>query len=492
MTIIEEYPDWEQKDEAWYWLSQLGFEVGDFSTGLARLGNITDKKLKKSSRQMKLYFLRQLDNVITLKTLFEQYAGDRDLAEVLFDKVLQQPLPSFDFDLLNTLARDFNLTWQKQASFKEMVSLKKESYNVGIFFPFFVDEVDYEEESSNPFVIALYQGIKIAAMELAGEGIKINLFAYDTKKDPGTTATLLAQDEVKCMDLIIGPLYAATIPIVAQFARTHRINFFNPLSENTEVVGDNPLAFLFRSSLETQARKAAEFTLKNAEGELGVGIVHGTSKADTIQAHTYKQCIERSTGKEVTFMISITPEEAQSFLNAPRKAAPEIVLGGKEEAVDQIPLGINGLTHIYVASKDELIIANLLNAVEVLKRPFCIIGHEAWLRRSSLTFEQLKHPHLYLVAPDYIDYDKAGIYKFRDTFYKNFAQYPTIHACTGYEIMLFLGRMLAQHGTYFQKHWDQQFYQGEIFEGVMYGTHHDNQHVPIIQFQEDRFIICNE
>jgi Periplasmic binding protein len=491
-TIIEKHPGWEQRDEVWYWLSQLQFEAGDYSAGLDKLTNITDKKLEKSSRQMKVCFLRQLDDTIALQALFRQYPEDRDIAEMLFNKVAQQPSLSRDPGLLNTLARDFNLSWKELDALKGSISFKKDSYNVGIFLPFFVEEVDYEEESSNLFVIELYQGIKVAVTELAEQGIKINLFAYDTKKDPVTTATLLEQDEVKGLDLIIGPLYSATIPLVAEFARLHQINFFNPLSENTEVVGDNPLAFLFKSSLETQARKAAEFTLQNAEEKLSVGILYGTSKADTMQAHTYKQCIEHSTGQEVTLMLPITPEEAQSYLNAPRGADPGIVVDEVAEGADKIPLSLDGLTHIYVASKNEIIIASLLNAVEMLERPLCVIGHEAWLRQNALTFEQLKRLHLYFVAPDYIDYEKAGIYEFRSNFYEHFAQYPTIYACTGYEMMLFLGRMLAQYGVYFQKHWDQRFYQGVIFAGVVYGTNHDNQHVPVVQFQKDRFMICNQ
>jgi hypothetical protein len=491
-TIIEEHPNWEQQDEVWYWLSQLRFEAEDYNAALVKLANITDKKLGTSLRQMKVYFLRQLDDIIALRTLFRQHPEDQDIAEVLFDIVAQQPLISRDLDLLSTLARDFNLSWKKHDALKRMKSSKKDSYNVGVFLPFFVDEVDYEEESSNQFVIALYQGIKTAVIALADQGIKINLFAYDTKKDPVTTAMLLEQDEVKGMDLIVGPLYAATIPLVAEFARVHKINLFNPLSENTEVVGENPLTFLFKSSLETQAKKAAEFTLQDAEEALNVGIIYGTTKADAIQAHTYKQCIERSTGKEVSLMISITPEESQISLNTPRKADSGIIFSETKEVANEHALSLNSLTHIYVASKNELIIANLLSAVELLKRPLCIIGHEGWLRQSSLTFEQLKRLRLCLVAPDYIDYEKAGIYKFRNSFYERFAQYPTTYACTGYEMMLFLGRMLAQYGIYFQKHWDQQFYQGEIFEGIAYGIDHDNQHVPIVKFQKDRFVICNQ
>ncbi len=489
-TIIEEYPGWEQQDEAWYWLGQLRFEEKDYSAGLERLAKITDKTFAVPSEQMKVYFLRQLDDIFLLQTLFRQYSEDQDVARVLFDKVAQQPLISRDFDLLNTLAHDFNFSLEEYDPLKETVSLKKDSYNVGVFLPFFVDEVDYEEESSNLFVIALYQGIKAAVTALADQGIKINLFAYDTKKDPVTTAALLEQEEVKGMDLIIGPLYAATIPLVADFARVHQINLFNPLSENTDVVGDNPFVFLFKSSLETQARKAAEFTLQNSNEELKVGIVYGTSKADSLQAHTYQQCIEHSTGKEVALMLSITPEEAQNALNALREASE--VVGEEQETENKELASLDGLTHIYVAAKDELIVANILSAVEMLKHSPCIIGHEAWLRHSLFTFDQLKQHRLYLVSPDHIDYNKSDIHEFRSSFYDRFAQYPTTYACTGYEMMLFLGHMLARYGVYFQKHWTKESYPRAIFESAAYGIHHDNQHVPIVQLQKDQFFICNQ
>jgi hypothetical protein len=488
-TIVEEYPAWEQQDEVWYWLGQLRFEEKDYGAGLDRLARITDKTLAALSEQMKVYFLRQLDDIFLLQTLFSQYPKDQEVARVLFDKIAHQPLISRDLDLLNVLACNFNFSLEEQHPLKETIPLKKDKYNVGVFFPFFVDEVDYEEESSNSFVIALYQGIKAAVAALIDQGIEINLFAYDTKKDPVTTAALLEQEEVKGMDLIIGPLYAATIPLVAEFARAHQINLFNPLSENTDVVGDNPFVFLFKSSLETQARKAAEFTLQNSNQEINVGIVYGTSKADAMQAHTYKRCIEHNTGKEVALMLSITPEEVQNSLNVLREAGEGV--GAEQATKNKELISLDGLTHLYVAAKDELTVANVLSTVTMLKASPCIIGHEEWLRHSSFTFDQLKQHRLYLVAPDYIDYTKAGIHEFRSSFYDRFAQYPTTYACIGYDMMLFLGHMLARYGVYFQQHWTKESHPRSIFESAAYGIHHDNQQVPIVQFRKDRFVICN-
>eukprot|EP00540_Astrosyne_radiata_P007140 CAMPEP_0116824120 /NCGR_PEP_ID=MMETSP0418-20121206/1221_1 /TAXON_ID=1158023 /ORGANISM="Astrosyne radiata, Strain 13vi08-1A" /LENGTH=452 /DNA_ID=CAMNT_0004452457 /DNA_START=1042 /DNA_END=2397 /DNA_ORIENTATION=+ len=360
-TILEEYPDWEQEDEVNYWLGQLRFEAEDYHTGLTWLAKITNQKLGTALEAMKVYFLRQVDNIRVLQNIAKQYPDDRTIASVLSEKVAQH----FCFDL------------QGYDSLKETVSLKKDSYNVGIFFPFFIDDVDYEEENNHLFVLALYQGIKVAVTALAHQGIKINLFAYDTKKDPVVTAALLEQEEVKGMDLMIGPLYAATFPLVADFARIHRVNLFNPISENQDVVGGNSFVFLFKSSLETQARRAAEFTLQNATKEFNVGIVYGTSEADAIQARTYKQYVEHHTGKAVAFMVPATPEGAQASLNEWEKHA-EGVIGEAEEGATKKLLSLEGLTHLYVASKNELIVAHVLRNVELSKQPPCIIGHESW------------------------------------------------------------------------------------------------------------------
>ncbi|MEL6606966.1 MAG: hypothetical protein AAFP88_01800 [Bacteroidota bacterium] len=224
MMLMEDFPAWTQQEEVWYWLGQLRFEAQDYVEGLACLANITSVQLAKPVRKMKAYFLKQLDETATLQTLLLNYPEDRDIAQILFDKLVQQPLIRRDFELLDLLARDFNLVFEERDLLQSLSSVQKESYNVAVFLPFFVDEMADREEDSNIFVITLYQGIKAAVATLAEQGIKINLFAYDTKKDPATTAALLKQKEVKHMDLIIGPLVASTTPLVTEFARKYQIN----------------------------------------------------------------------------------------------------------------------------------------------------------------------------------------------------------------------------------------------------------------------------
>ncbi|MEM7055501.1 MAG: hypothetical protein AAF392_01275 [Bacteroidota bacterium] len=479
--IIQEFSAWEQLNEVLYWLSQLRFEQADYVPALNYLAQITDISWKKSIRNIKVHFLQQIEQISTLQVLLRQYPKDKTIAQVLLDRLSEQPFIKQDHDLITTLVQRFNLAFRAHDPFDSILSSKKDSYNVAVFFPFFIDEVDYEEENSNQFVLELYKGIQAAVAALASQGITVNLFAYDTKKNATITAALLAQEEVKSMDLIIGPLYAATIPLVADFAREHQINLFNPLSVNANVVGTNPFVYLFKPSLETQARRAAVFTQQHTQ-TAHVGIVYGTSPEDSIKAYTYKQYIEHNTSQDVALMLQLKPEASQQFLSAFRGVG----------SVHVAKPHLDSLTHIYIASQDKLIIANVLSTIEIMNLNPCIIGDEAWLKQNSITLDQLQRLQLRLVAPDYIDYEKESLYAFRRAFYGQFGHYPTYYAAVGYDMMLFLGTMLAQHGAYFQKCWEKKPTQGAIFSGFAYGRHHDNQHVPIVKFQESALVVCNE
>lgn len=486
--LLAMYPHWVQEDEIWYWLSQIRFEQKDYGAGLAYCAKITDIALAKHVKHAKYYFLRQLDDLTFLQQLFHTYPKDSTIAGVFAEKLAHQPRIHPDLTNLCALPCDANVRWEVYNPLNKLVSLKKKQYNVGVFLPFCIDVIDYEEEGSHSFVIALYQGIKMAVEELAEQGILINLVAYDTQKSPVVTAELLKQKEVKGLDLIIGPLYAATIPLVTDFARNHQINVFNPLSENAEVVGDNPFVFLFRPSWITQAKQAAAYTLQHCNTPCNVGIIHGTSPADVVQANVYKNCIAQSKQHRIAFLRAIAPEEAQ---NTTEDFFKTFVENEATQSTNESDL-LAPLTHLYVASRDELIVANLLRVLAKLKSPPYIIGHATWLDHSAFTFNHLRQPRLLLIDPNHINYKKTAIYQFRKEFYARFSQYPTMYACIGYELMLFLGQMLSQHGVYFQKYWNKSHYPSKIFEGLVYGPHHDNQYVPILQWQKDRLVVRNQ
>ncbi|ACE05926.1 hypothetical protein Aasi_0523 [Candidatus Amoebophilus asiaticus 5a2] len=490
--LIQYYSNWSQRNEVLYWLAQLRFEQKDYITAFYYLKQIKDNSLDTAIGRMKDYFLAQTEDVNLLDILLRHYPTDITVAKAWLYRQSQLPFMKQDGKHIEEVAQRLDLTNQLYDPLRELTSIKKASYHVAVLLPFFINEVNYEEKTSNQFVLDLYKGIQAATEKLYQEGIHIILHAYDTQKSATVTAHLLDQEEMKYMDLIIGPLYANTIPLVSEFARKYGINVFNPLSVNSYAVGNNPFVYLLKPSLETQAKQAAYFTQQYADlSQAQIGIIYGTAPEDLLKASIYKEYMEEYIGKEIDLILEFQPQTSQQFLSMFRGASNNVQIKTADQAVQLNKCVLDNLTHIYIASQDELIIANILSAIQIRKLKPHIIGDEAWLKKSSVTLDQLQRLKISFLAPDYIDYNRESLHTFRQDYYNQFGVFPNYYAEVGYDMMSFLGNMLSQHGIYFQKHWGLETFEGQIFSGFSYGKHHDNQHIPIIKFEKSKFIVCN-
>lgn len=482
--LIQQYPSWHQSSEALYWLAQLRFEQQDYLAAFSYLNQIQDPAFEASILQIKTHFLSKAISPNLLTNLFNEYPHDRTIGKAWLQQQVELPFMQQDTSRMRQVAQQLKLLDWLYNPLSALSSIKKDTYHVAIFLPFFINEINYEETTSNHFVINLYQGIQAAVEKLHQEGMPIEIHAYDTKKSAAVTAELLEKQEMACMDLFIGPLYASTFPLVADFAKKHGINLFNPLSVNSSVVGNNPFVYLLKPSLETQAKQAAYFTLQQLHLQNArIGVVYTNAPEDVLKAHTYQQYIAQHSDKSVDCMLELSLETLQQLLNRLRNNK------NKDTNTWQEGFELNDLTHIYIASQDELLVANVLSAIQIKKLRPCIIGDEIWLKKSIVTVDQLEQLHINFVAPEYIDYSKESLHEFRRNFYDQFGVYPNYYATLGYDMMFFLGKMLFQYGTYFQKHWKKDIVDGEVFSGFAYGEHHDNQNVPIISFQDSKFIV---
>eukprot|EP01132_Coremiostelium_polycephalum_P001058 gene1058-1342_t len=488
--LLQAYPHWGQKDEVLYWMAQLYFEQKDYQKALTYLADIQDRALDQSIVKIKKHFLSQAEDINQLDQLFQQYPDDTIIAKLWLHSQKQLPLIKQDLVRMETVVNRLKLSKSIYDPLHALTSIKKSKYHVAVLFPFFIKEVNYEEKNCNQFVLDLYRGLQAAIEKLTQEGISIDLHAYDTQKNALATAQILAHEEMKYMDLIIGPLYEEPIALVAEFAKKHHINVFNPLSVNSQAVGNNPFIYLAKPSLETQAKRAAEFTQQHIIPEQArIGLIYGTSPEDVLKANLYKANLEAYLGKPLDLVLELQPQTAQQFLNRFRETGKQPDHATETKELDKAVF--DHLTHIYIASQNELIVANVLSAIQIRKLQPHIIGDEVWLKKSSVTLDQLQRLKISFLAPDYIDYEREGVPTFRNDFHDQFGIFPGHYATFGYDVMLFLGNMLSKYGTYFQKHWHEDICIGQIFPGFYYGTHHDNQYIPIIRFKKTRLILEN-
>lgn len=479
LQITRKYADWEKINEVHYWLAKTYFEQDEYEEAITIIQKIDGRQAQQKSlgvetQAMKEYYLDKINNQELLEDLQRKFPADKAIATKLADQITAKPYKEQNHELLDSLITTFELDPQAYFTVTQESSIKKDVYRIGVFFPFSYQHLSTEQRrQGNQLVIDLYAGIQMAVNDLNREGINIELYAYDTERDSVKTKELLKEPEMKTMDLIIGPLLSTTNPLVSNFALENRINMFNPVSSNPLVIGDNPFSFLIKPSVETLGRRAAEFALDSLP-RLAPLVIYGNSLQDSLGAFSYKQRYEEEFLTGEAIMQKVNPEESASI----------------QKMIQQMDsLGMIG--HIYVSSDNGLIISNTLGGVLPMGKKIPLIGHEDWLKIRTVSYEQLEAIGANLLAPDFENHPD-NLIEFREKYIKQRNTLPSEYVYEGYDAMYFLGRILHEHGIYFQKFFeDDELYESKFFAGYNYYNANDNQVVPVVTFKESELTIVN-
>ena len=476
LQIEQRFPRWNKIQDVYYWISKVNFEGGDYLPAIAYNTQIKNEAIKTDGLSMKKAYLSEVQDQDLLQELIELHPYDKEVAEALAVRIASQPIINQDRNLLDFLISEFELNDSIFAGSQHLRSIKKESYNVAVMLPILYDRVKSSRSVRNNPFLDLYEGIAWGQKQLKSEGVNINLFAYDTRMDSLATQKLMSSEEMLGMDLIIGPLHGRTSPLASNFSFENRVNMINPLSSNSTVIGNNPFSFLFKPSLETQARRAANFAKENFDDKKAA-IVYGISVQDSIKAYNYKVEMEKDSF-EVVLMKKVDAKDLDKMV---------------EWFSGDYPLKeIKKIGHFYLPSEDRLLNARMITVLESYTSKPAIVSEE-WLKISSITFEELEQLGVYFVAPDFVKYGSHKVSSFRESFQNQENIYPSKYVYLGYEMMLYVGRMLEQHGTYFQTSFsDNKPYRGEIFIGTQFKQSNDNQVVPILKFQESDLVLAND
>lgn len=476
LQLTKKYPNWTKNDEALLWLGKVYFEKEEYELGVTQLRKIRDRSLSQEVSDLKKYQLNLAD-LQTLNELNKQFPNDREIGESLARKMSQRPLNEDEKQQFNNLVDRFNLKHEDISNQMLGPTIMKDNYRVAICFPFMTRDIKNDRRyNTNQWVLDMYQGILLGQKKLQSQHVSLELFAYDTERDSIKTAQVLAQDELRSMDLIIGPLYPSPSELAASFSFQNKINIVNPLSSNTQIIANNPYSFLFKPGDETQAHAAAHFMEGKIDKDKKILVVYGSRTSDSVAAYAYQQAMEEQE-VEIMLMDRIPTVDNEGISRFILDHLTELF--GKENKVP------HNIGHIYVASSDELIIANVIGTIDNLGPEITIMGNEDWLLSKYIDFKQLERLQVHLAAPGYMDYSSRAFKEFQKAYLSSTGNLPNKYSCIGYEMMLFFGKRLNQGGTLFQHELQEHdFYPGTLFQGYNYQGHNDNQYVPIVKFEE--------
>jgi ABC-type branched-subunit amino acid transport system substrate-binding protein len=342
-----------------------------------------------------------------------------------------------------------------------------------VLFPFQPDNLlATDKPRTNQFALDMYVGIKMAQEQLVASGIKLNVFAYDIGSDGDKMLNVINLPEFSSMDLLIGPLYSASNKVAVSFANSRNIGLINPISTNAQLVENNQTAYLLQPAAEVQMKQAAEYAYTAFAKKTAV-IFYGALPKDSTLAHNYRRFFEQKGGKISQFIKLSSTNMAQ--------------ISQSVEGMDNQNTG-----HVFITTDNTTIIANFINALERKSSLFPVITLPNWLEQRMISFEQLERRNVHFIYPEYVQFNADTVQAFRRNYIARRNIVPSVYSYQGYDMMMFFGKLLAEHGTFFHQAIHQMPpRQGVIMAGYNYHGSNVNQYVPLVKFDKANLVLVN-
>jgi ABC-type branched-subunit amino acid transport system substrate-binding protein len=471
--VRNQYPSYYGLNEVLYLQGQVSFEQGDYDTALRTLGQLPATQYGPAREAMQATYLARLQDRATWQRLRQRYPQSKLIGRLYADFLARSPAPTdADRQQLTALVTQFSLDRAKyNAALNPTVlagaprpAARKGGYNVGVLLPFLLQDNSYQTRRDNQFVTDLYAGLRLAQDSLQRAGHPVQLFAYDTGADTLALKSVLALPELAGMDLLIGPVYKSGAKLLARYAREHQIVCINPLSQDLDLVADNPYHYLYSASAATQGRAAAQYAAATLGTARPAVLLHEMGKDDVAFATAYQAAYQEAGGKLLA-VHPFNPLDPASLVAA------------------LLPTELGAAGTLVVASDDPKsgpAALAALGAVPAASRP-ALLAPGAWLDNPALGLGQLSGATFY--HPQYFDELRPGYRRFRQLYLAKQRLPPSVFASQGFELLLFFGNALAQFGPAFQPGLAAAPpLPGAIFEGLAYPSGaHDNQVVPLLK-----------
>lgn len=502
---------WDKIDEVHFALAQVYFDESNYEKGVfhAKASGM------ESAPGLIHLRLQEVESIDVLEGLQQTYSNDKVIGSVLAQKISEQPLSSRDFTILNQLVEKFDLQKETFGLPELGQSIHKSAYNIAVMLPFFFDGLDNSRKAErNNFVMELYEGILQAVDTLESSGQYLNIHTYDTKRNVEVTKELLSLQEMKSMDLIIGPLFPEPSALANEFSFENKINVINPLASNGASIANNPYSFLFKNDIETLARAAVQVAKDSIENKY-VMVFYERNSKDSINAFTYARMVEEA-GFEVLvntgvvdttlkmvyelftekYEIGYVEDQLDSVNALPGhliKQRKSVITKDSVEYYEELfVFPKDSIGHVYVASSNALFASNFISAFSMRNDSTRLIGQGAWQGVETLTLDEMERLGIYFVNPKYLDKETETYRVFRNKFMTTYRKDPSYNAALGYEMMYYLGGMLKEYGHYFQKgNPTVGFRKGQLMEGINFGLRNSNQYVPITAIIDSKIVVVN-
>lgn len=281
--------------------------------------------------------------------------------------------------------------------------------------------------------IQFYEGALIAAdsMARAGMKVKVHVFDADYGSDVHKTRKILLKPEMAGMDLIIGPFFAESFSLVAEFAKKNQIAVVNPLSRRSEITKGNEFIIKMQPSGWAQYNALGKY-LANAHHSDNIIIVKRNDEENSNIAKVLKSAFLADSINPVRFKEVVYSSGGWSSIsNNLSSSKPNMVV---------------------ILTSDKAVLPALLRdlAEKANTHYISVVGLPEW-EDMELDYNYLMKLNTHFFRPWFVDYESAAAKHFIRSYRERFAGEPELekHAYLGYDATLYFLQALQGYGNGF-------------------------------------------
>jgi len=476
LQLQSRYPGWNKINDVYYLLGAVSLANGQLNEGLDQLARIKESSLNKDVQALKQHHLGAIKDLLKLKDLQKQYPNDRDIALMVYQGIQSARTPAQgDLAYAEQLDKQFKFRKSEKADEAPKRSAPKSDtqwtkgyLDVAVLLPFRLDEFSTSKRRSNQFAYDYYLGLTVAKEQLQMEGITVNLWAYDVSNDARSMQAIADNKNFQLSDMVIGPLYANTFDVAADYVSGSNAIMLNPLSTDASLLKAGNI-YLGHPSITYQTQKAAQWMRTLSPG-LSTVVFYGNTPKDSAMAASYAAEWKAKGGK-VASIIRIQPD--------------------RESLESKVPsFETNKPAHVALFSSDgesggnliEVLNSRKLNSLPVLATSTSFNAQQSRLSRYGT--------RLTLIDADYVDREKETIRQFQKSYYNKTSTFPSVYSYQGYDQLLFFARMLSKYkdklpsGLQSRKFGSEEY----LLSGFDYTKANENQITPVLKYSGSKWV----
>ncbi len=365
-------------------------------------------------------------------------------------------------------------------------------YKVAVMLPFLSNKLSQSNniiDKKSMTAIQFYGGMKMALDNLSSKGVKLDVTVLDTEASSTVTKSLLQRPEVTGADILFGPVRKENLKLVADFAKKNKKPLISPLSPSTTVTQDNPYYIQFAPSFNTHCNAITKHVRDRYETDQVV-LVTRSKSAETKRMKFFHEANAKYEGGIV----------AERF--------KELVITDVTADLNELemePYFLEGKTTVFIVPSwsNEKFVYSLLRKIRTSKgrNKVVVYGMPQWMNYQRISFDYYEALNVHVSSKIAVDVESPSTEDFKLNYFYKYGDAPTDDAFLGYNMMSYVGSLIAKNGTQFQKTIDSEpgsYPSTKFLFDPVPGTNsniekldeigrYENKHVNILEFKDYTF-----